>query len=114
MTAKRLNFSLVCLQTNESGLIAIGGFNGDHIDAVEYLAGEDASEWRRLAPLPLPLSSRGSVCFKQRVLVVGGDTTGNADTPIMLALHLHTARGPGQWVKLKPQLPRSELGGTRE
>ncbi len=64
MTAKRQAFSLVCLPPDEVGLIAIGGFNGDRIDVVESLDGEGATEWRRLAPLPLPLSSRGGVYFK--------------------------------------------------
>ncbi len=57
MTAKRGHFSLVCLPPHEGGLIAIGGYNGDFIDVVECLDGEDAADWRRLTPLPLPLAS---------------------------------------------------------
>ncbi len=52
MTAKRQNFSLVCLPPDEGGLIAIGGYIGGHIDVVESLDGVGATEWRRLAPLP--------------------------------------------------------------
>ncbi len=73
MTAKRRIFSLVCLPPDEGGLIAIGGHNcSNQMDVVECLDGEGATEWRRLAPLPLHLSSRGGVYFKQRILVVGG------------------------------------------
>ncbi len=61
MTAKRAYFSLVSLPPGEGGLIAIGGYNGNFIDVVECLDIEDATEWRRLAPLPLPLFSRGGV-----------------------------------------------------
>ncbi len=109
MTAKRGFFSLLCLPPDEEGLIAIGGYNGsNHIDVVESLDGDGATEWRRLAPLPLPLPSRGGVYFKQRVLVVGGDTTGHADTSTTLAFTPPTAGGLGQWVTLKPTLPRPE------
>ncbi len=108
MTAKRQNFSLVCLPPDEGGLIAIGGYNGNFIDVVECLDIEDATEWRRLAPLPLPLNSRGGVYFKQRILVVGGQTTGDARTSATLAFTPPTAGGAGQWVTLKPKLPRPE------
>ncbi len=114
MTAKRGWFSLLCLPPGEGGLIAIGGYNGgynaDRIDVVESLDGEGATEWRRLAPLPLPLSSPGGgVYFKQRILVVGGDTTGDAKISDMFSFNPSTAGGPGQWVTLKPTLPRPEL-----
>ncbi len=109
MTAKRENFSLVCLPPDEGGLIAIGGYNGNHIDVVESLDGEGATEWRQLAPLPLLLSSRTSVCFKQRILVVGGNTTSNVNTTAVLAFRRSTAVGPGQWLTLKPTLPRPEF-----
>ncbi len=106
--AKRQNFSLVCLPPDEGGLIAIGGnINGDCIDVVECLDGEGATEWRRLAPLPLPLSSRTSVYFKQRILVVGGATT--VLTSAMLVFAPPTAVGFVQWVTLKPTLPRPEF-----
>ncbi len=59
MTTKRRNFSLVSLPPGEGGLIAIGGYNGNFIDVVECFDCEGATEWRRLAPLPLPLASRG-------------------------------------------------------
>ncbi len=107
MTAERCDFSLVCLPPGEGGLIAIGGFNGSNrIDVVEFLGGEDATDWRRLAPLPLPLASRGGVYFKQRILVVGGRTKGGALTSAMLAFTPPTAGGLGQWVNLKPTLPK--------
>ncbi len=106
--AKRQNFSLVCLPPDEGGLIAIGGYNGNPIDVVESLDGEGATEWRRLAPLPLPLSARTGVYFKQGILVVGGDTTGGAKTSATLAFTPPTAGGLGQWVTLKPVLPRPE------
>ncbi len=109
MTAKRGYISLVCLPPDEGGLIAIGGYNGsNHIDVVESLDDEGATEWRRLAPLPLPLFSRGGVYFKHRILVVGGQTTGGAETSAMLAFTPPTAGGLGQWVTLKPTLPRSQ------
>ncbi len=110
MTAKRQNFSLVCLSPDEGGLIAISGYNGDnYIDVVECLDGEGATEWRRLAPLPLPLRSRGGVYFKQRILVVGGETTGYTKTSSVLAFSPPTAGGLGQWVKLKTTLPSPEF-----
>ncbi len=110
MTAKRRTFSLVCLPPDEEGLIAIGSYNGsNNIDVVELLGGEGAKEWRRLAPLPLPLSSRGGVYFKQRILLVGGETTGGAKTSATLAFTPPTAGGLGQWVTLKPTLPRAEF-----
>ncbi len=104
MTAKRENFSLVSLPPDEGGLIAIGGY----IDVVECLDGEVATEWRRLAPLPLPLASRGGVYFKQRILVAGGDTTDGARISDMFTFTPPTAGGLGQWVTLKPTLPRPE------
>ncbi len=72
MTAKRVYFSLVCLPRDKGGLIAIGGyFNGNYVDVVESLAGEDVTGWRWLALLTLPLSSTcGGVYFKQRILAV--------------------------------------------
>ncbi len=106
MTAKRGFFNLVCLPPDEGGLIAIGGLNVGRIDVVECLDGEGATEWRRLAPLPLPLSSPGGgVYFKQRILVVEGDTTGDAKISDMFSFNPSTAGGPGQWVTLKPKLP---------
>ncbi len=106
MTAKRAGFSLVCLPPDEGGLIAKGGYNDDKIDVVESLDGEGAAKWRRLSPLPLPLNSRGGVYFKQRILVVGGETAGYAETSATLAFTPPTAGGLGQWVTLKPTLPR--------
>ncbi len=105
MTVRRRYFSLVCLPTDEGGLIAIGGYNGKYIDVVECLDGEGSTEWCRLAPLPLPLQSRGGVYFKQRILVVGGLTTGDVRTSATLAFTPPTAGGLGQWVTLKPTLP---------
>ncbi len=106
MTAKRQNFSLVSLPPDEGGLIAIGGHNGHNfIDVVECLGGEGATQSRRLASLPLPLSSRGGVYFKHRILVAGGETTGCVFTSATLAFHPPTAGGLGQWVTLKPTLP---------
>ncbi len=94
MTTKRRNFSLVCLPPDEGGLIAIGGYNGNFIDVVECLDGVGATEWRRLAPLPLPLSSTGGgAYFKQRILVVGGKTTGGTSTSATLAFTPPTAGG---------------------
>ncbi len=110
MTAKRHYFSLVSLPPDEGGLIAIGGYYDDYIDVVEGLCGEGATEWCRLAPLPLPLSSPGGgVYFKQRILLVGGATTGGADTSATLAFTPPTAGGLGQWVTIKPTLPRPEF-----
>ncbi len=95
----------MCLPPHEGRVKAIGGFNGsNHIYVVKCLGGEGATEWRRLTPLPLPLASRGGVYFKQRILVVGGDTTGHAKTSATLAFHPPTAGGLGQWVTLKPTL----------
>ncbi len=85
MTAKRASFSLVCLSPDEGGLIAIGGYNDNYIDVVECLDGEGATEWRLLAPFPLPLNSRGGVYFKQRILFVGGYTAGGTSTSATLA-----------------------------
>ncbi len=109
MTTKRAGFSLVCLPPDEGGLIAIGGSNGNYIDVVECLDGDGATEWRRLAPLPLLLNSRGGVYFKQRILVVGGQTTDGAKTSATFAFTPTTAGGLGQWVTLKPKLPRPEF-----
>ncbi len=72
---------------------------------MESLDDEGATEWRRLAPLPLPLNSRGGVYFKHNNLVVGGYTTGGAKTSASLAFTPSTAGGLGQWVTLKPTLP---------
>ncbi len=109
MTAKRTDFSLVCLPPDDGGLIAIGGYNGDYIDVVESLDGEGATEWRRLAPLPLPLDSPGGgVYFKQRILFVGGKSTDYNTTSDTLAFTPPTAGGLGQWVTLKPKLPRPQ------
>ncbi len=109
MTAKRVNFSFVCLP-DTGGLIAIGGYiNGSRLDVVDCVDGESAREWRRLAPLPLPLSSPdGGVYFKQRILVVGGYTTGGTTTSATLVFHPPAAGGPGQWATLKATLPRPE------
>ncbi len=106
MTAKRGYFGLICLPPDEGGLIAIGGFNGsNHIDVVESLDGEGATEWRRLASLPLPLSSTdGGLYFKQRIFVPGG-VAGGGTTSAMLAFQPPTVGGPGQWVTLKVKLP---------
>ncbi len=46
MTAKRCEFSLVCLPPDEGGLIAIGGYNGNPFDVAECLDVEGATEWR--------------------------------------------------------------------
>ncbi len=109
MTAKRRNFSLVCLPPDEGGLIALGGYNGDRIDVVESLDGEGATEWRRLAPLPLPLASpSGGAYLNKGILVVGGQKTGFADTLAILAFTPPSAGGLGQWVTLKPKLPSPE------
>ncbi len=109
MTAKRGYISLVCLPPDEGALIAIGRYNGtNRIDVAECLDAEGDTEWRRLAPRPSPLSSCGGVYFNQRILVIGGDTTGDAKISDMLTFNPSTAGGPGQWVSLKPKLPRPE------
>ncbi len=109
MTAKRRSFSLVCLPPDEGGLIAIGGYNGVNcIDVVECLDSEGATEWWRLTHLHLPLSTRAGVNFKQKILVVGGYTMDGKLTAATLAFNPPTAGGPGQWVTLKPTLPRPE------
>ncbi len=108
MTAKRQNFSLVCLPPDEGGLVAIGGYNNNFIDIVECRGGEGATDWRRLAPLPLPLNSRCGVYFKKRILVVGCETTGNVKTSDTLAFIPPTAGGLGQWITLKLQLRRAD------
>ncbi len=106
MTDKRRGFSLVSLPPGEGGLIAIGGFNGfNYTDVVDCLDDKDATEWRRLAPLPLPLTCRGGVYFKMRILLVGGQTTGSKLTSDILAFNLPANGGPGQWVTLKAKLP---------
>ncbi len=46
MTAKRQNFSMICLPPDEGGLIAIGGYNGDYIDVVESLDVVGATDWQ--------------------------------------------------------------------
>ncbi len=100
---------MLCLPPDEGGLIAIGRYdgNGNYLDVVDSLDGEGATEWRRLATLPLPLNSLGGgVYFKQRILVVGGKTTGGANTS---AFNPPTAGGLGEWVTLKPTLPRPEF-----
>ncbi len=111
MTVRRRCFSLVCLPSDEGGLIAIGGYNGNNrIDVVECLGGEGATEWRRLAPLPSTLACpHGCVYFKERILVDDGYTTGSNS---ISATHVFTppvAGGLGQWVTLKPTLPRREF-----
>ncbi len=106
MTAKKHAFSLVCLPPDAGGLIAIGGYNGDYIDVVECLTGEDATEWRRLAPLPFPMKTCGGLFFKQKILVVGGETTDLTLIADMLAFYPPAAGGSGQWVTLKPKLPQ--------
>ncbi len=108
MTAKRAYISLVCLPPDEGGLIEIGGYNGNQIDVVDSLDGQGATEWRRLAPLPIPLSSSCVVYFKQRILVVGGETVVINKTLSVIAFTPPTAGGLGQWVTLKPTLPRPE------
>ncbi len=112
MTVKRGLFSLICLPPDEGGLIAVGGFCVHDLptDVVECLAGEGATEWWRLAPLPLPLGSPGGgVYFKQRILLVGGETTGDAKSSAVLAFTPPTAGGLGQWVTLKPTLPSPKI-----
>ncbi len=103
-----MDFSLVCLPPDVGGLIAIGGNNGDYIDVVESLSDERCMKWRHLAPLPIPLASRGGVYFKQRILLVGGLTTGGVKTSCMLAFDPRTASGPGQWVTIKLKLLQPE------
>ncbi len=110
MTAKRGYIRLVCLPPDEGGLIAIGGFNGsNYVDVMECLAVDGATGWHRLAPLPLPLDCPGGgVYFKQRILLIGGETAGYAKTSAMLAFTPPTAGGLGQCVTLKPTLPCPE------
>ncbi len=109
MTAKRGYIGMICLPPDEGGLIAIGGYNNTRFDVVECLAVGGATEWRRLAPLPLRLDSLGGgVYFKQRILVVGGQTTGGANTSATLAFTPPSAGGLGQWATLRPTLPRPE------
>ncbi len=98
MTEKRGYISLVCLPPDEGALSAIGGYNASNrIHVAECLDAEGDTEWRRLAPLPLPLSSTCvGVYFKQRILVIGGDTTGDAKISDMSTFNPSTAGGPGQ------------------
>ncbi len=107
MTAKRGYISFVCLPPHEGGLISIGEYNGNYrIDVAQCLDGVGDTEWCRLAPFSLPLSSTcGGVYFKQRILLIGVDTTGDAKISDMFTFNPSTAGGPGQWVTLKPKLP---------
>ncbi len=83
MTAKRMDFSLVCLPPDEGGLIGAGGYLN-----VECLDGDGATEWRRLAPLPVPLCSPGGgVYFQQKILVAGDCRTGSKRSSATLAFH---------------------------
>ncbi len=77
----QLMYTPICLQLVESAEDdGQRRYNGNYrIDVTECLDGEGDTEWRRLAPLPLPLCSTcGGVYFKQMILVIGGDTTGDA------------------------------------
>ncbi len=110
MTARRSDFSLVCLPPDEGGLIAIGGYNNrGHIDVVECLDGEAANDWRLLAPLPLPYHSRGGVYFKHRILLFGRYRRCNKHDTDLLLFNPPTTGGLGQWVILKPKLPYPEF-----
>ncbi len=88
--------------------MAIGGYNGkyNYLDAVEGLLGDNAHTWRPLAPLPIPLSVRSAVFFRQRILVTGGQTIEGNLTSHMFAFRPPTMRGSGQWSRLKPKLPK--------
>ncbi len=107
METPRQNVALVCLPSG-GGLVAIGGYNGNgsYLDAVEGLLGDSANNWRPLAPLPTPLAVRTAVFFRQRILVAGGETTGNTLTSDMFAFDPPTLGGSGQWTRLKPKLPK--------
>ncbi len=106
METPRVNLALVCLPSG-GGLVAIGGYNGKYLDAVEGLLGDSANNWRPLAHLPTPLSVRGAVLFRQRILVAGGAPTGDTYTSDMFAFDPPTLGGVGQWTRLKPKLPKS-------
>ncbi len=56
-------------------------------DDVECINIQKATEWHRLAPLPVPMSCEGAVYFKKRILVVGGGSP-------MLAFHPPNRRRP--------------------
>ncbi len=109
MTAKRRYISLVCLPPDDGALIAIGRYNGkNRIDVAECFDGEGDTEWRRLTPLPLPQHfTCGGVHFKQRILVIGGNTTGDAKISDMFSFNPSAAEGPGQWVTLKTEAATS-------
>lgn len=106
MTTPRQNLAVVCLPYG-GGLVAIGGYDNDrYLDAVEGLLGDNAHNWRPLAPLPSPLRLRGAVVFRQRILVIGGRTTGGTFTTDMFTFNLPTLEGTGQWSRLNPTLPK--------
>ncbi len=93
MKTPRQNLALVCLPSG-GGLVAIGGYSkGNYLDVVEGLLGDSANNWRPLAPLPTPLSLRGAVFFRQRILVAGGETTGGTFTSDMFAFDPPTLGG---------------------
>ncbi len=106
METPRQNLALVCLPFG-GGLVAIGGLNNNYLDVVEGLLGDNANNWRPLAPLPTPLEVRSAVFFRERILVTGGRTTCDTDTSRMFAFRPPTLRvgGSGQWSRLKPELP---------
>ncbi len=97
--------ALVCLSSG-GGLVAIGGYKGKALDAVEGLLGDNAHNWRPLAPLPSALHVYGAVFYRQRILVAGGYTLDGNLTPDMFAFHPPTLGGIGQWSRLKPTLPK--------
>ncbi len=98
--------ALVCLP-RDGGLVAIGGRSkGKYLDNVEGLLEDNAHNWRTLAPLPIPLAMRSAVLFRQRILVSGGQTTGNTFISDMFAFHPPTSGDRGQWSRLKPMLSK--------
>ncbi len=76
METPRQDLALVCLPSG-GGLVAIGGLNDNYLVVVEGLLGDNANNWRPLAPLPTPLAVRSAVFFRERILVTGGTTTGD-------------------------------------
>ncbi len=108
METPRQNPALVCLPSG-GGLVAIGGSDDNYLVVVEGLLGDNANNWRPLAPLPTPLMVRSAVFFRERILVTGGRTTGGTYTSNMFAFRPPTLRvgGSGQWSRLKPELPAS-------
>ncbi len=99
MTAARNCFSQVCLPPDERGLIATGGYNGNYLDVVECL---DVFHYPWTLLVVVFTSNRGFWLSgaKPRVVLI-------RQPPLLFTTP--TARGLGQWVTLKPTLPRPKF-----